>query len=187
MSNVSCSGKRFVVLTGRPGVGKTTIFVKVVERLKKAGLRVEGFVCPEVRWSGRRIGFIIRSIDGKVEKWLARVDGCDGPRVGRYYTCMEAVEVGNYLLRRYRSADIVAIDEIGPMELRLPGLRRVIEEILASGKPALLVVHERLRDEKVRSILEGSSCVFTVTEENRGLLPEKVYRAVLAALGKADH
>jgi nucleoside-triphosphatase len=176
------TGYRYVVLTGRPGVGKTTIFIRVLERLRKEGVRVEGFVCPEVRRGGRRIGFLIRSLDGKLERWLARVDGCDGPRVGRYYTCMEAVDVANYVLRRYHSADLVAVDEIGPMELRLPGVRSVILELLSSDKPGLYVVHERLRDERIESILKGSSCLFRVTEENRDRLPEAVYDAVVKLL-----
>lgn len=179
-----CGDAQFIVITGRPGVGKTTLFIRVVERLQKDGYRVEGFVCPEVRWSGRRIGFLIRSLDGRIERWLARIDGCDGPRVGRYFTCMEAVEVASYLLKRYRNADVVAIDEIGPMELRLPGVRRVIEEVLMSEKPGLFVVHERLNDEKIRGLLEGRSCVFKVTVENRNALFEKVYKAVIRAITK---
>jgi len=175
-------GAQFVVITGRPGIGKTTIFVRVVERLKKDGYRVEGFVCPEVRRSGRRIGFLIRSLDGRIERWLARIEGCDGPRVGRYFTCMEAVDVANYLLQRYPAADMVAIDEIGPMELRLPGVRRVIEEVLRSDKPGLFVVHEKLRDESIASLLEGRNCTFKVTLENRDTLPEVVYEAAKAII-----
>ncbi len=173
---------RYVVLTGRPGIGKTTIFIRVLEELKSQGVSVEGFVCPEVRRSGRRVGFLIRSLDGRMERWLARIDGCDGPRVGRYYTCMEALDVANYVLRRYRRASLLAIDEIGPMELRLPGLRKIILEFLRSGKPGLYVVHERLRDEEIQAVLRDKSCVFHVTESNRDELPARVLEAVSRAL-----
>jgi nucleoside-triphosphatase len=97
---------------------------------------------------------------------------------------MEAVDVANYVLGRYRRADLVAIDEIGPMELRLPGIRRVIEEILQIDKPGLFVVHERLRDDRIQPLLEEKSCVFTVTFENRDHLADDIMKAVLSVLGR---
>lgn len=177
MDMTTCEGKRIVAITGRPGIGKTTIFVRVFEKLQRDGFKITGFVCPEVRRGGRRIGFLIRSLDGKLERWLARIDGCDGPRVGRYYTCMEAVDVASHVLRQLPSADLVMIDEIGPMELKLPGIRSVIMEALRSNKPGIYVVHERLRDPEIEKILSREACIYTVTLENRDKLPEEVYQA----------
>ena len=182
MAMTTCTGKRIIAITGRPGIGKTTIFIRVFERLQRDGYRITGFVCPEVRRGGRRIGFLIRSLDGKLERWLARSDGCDGPRVGRYYTCMEAVDVASHVLRQLPAADLVMIDEIGPMELRLPGIRSVIMEALKSGKPGIYVVHERLRDPEIEGILSREACTYTVTLENRDALPDEIYSAAKAML-----
>ncbi len=177
---------RFVVITGRPGVGKTTLFRRVVERLQASGVRVGGFICPEVRVGGRRIGFRIVSLDGSMEAWLARIEGCDGPRVGRYRVCREAEDVArNAVDTAIRSADLIAIDEIGPMELRSPGIRSAILDALMSGKPGLFVAHLRLSDPEVLPLLRREGVWFTVTLENRDTLPNRVYEAVLAALGSA--
>ena len=174
---------RYVVVTGRPGVGKTTLFRRVVERLRSEGYRVGGFVCPEVRAGGRRIGFRIVSLDGSLEAWLARVEGCDGPRVGRYRVCREAERVAREAVERaLREADLVAIDEIGPMELRSPGIRSAILEALRSGKPGFFVAHLRLSDPDILPVLRREGVWFTVTLENRDVLPDRVYEAVLAAL-----
>jgi len=168
MSSASCgSGHRFIAITGRPGVGKTTLFKKIYEILVSRGLRVVGFYCPEVRQGGRRIGFKIRSLDETLEKWLARLEGCNGPPVGRYRTCPEAGEVARYVLSKLGEADVVMIDEIGPMELKLREVRRAIFNILDSGKPGIFVVHERLRDPEVRKRIDGRTCWIQVTMENR--------------------
>ncbi len=179
------AGYRYVVITGRPGVGKTTLFTRVVERLVGEGFRVVGFVCPEVREGGRRIGFRIRSLDGRFEAWLARTgEVCTGPRVGRYRVCLEAEDVASRVSELFGSADLIAIDEIGPMELRSPGIRRAILSALRSGKPGLFVAHYRLSDVEVLGYLRPYGRWFTVTLENRNQLPDVVYSAVKRMLGR---
>ena len=174
---------RYVVITGRPGVGKTTLFRRVVEELRARGYRVEGFACPEVREAGRRIGFRIVSLDGSLEAWLARIDGCDGPRVGRYRVCREAERVAQEAVARaLREADAIGIDEIGPMELRTPGIRRAILEALNSGKPGIYVAHARLNDPEILPLLKKYGRWFTVTLENRNTLPPLVLQAALEIL-----
>ncbi len=174
---------RYVVITGRPGVGKTTLFQKVVARLRAQGYRVEGFICPEVRQGGKRIGFLIRSLDGSLEAWLARVEGCYGPPVGRYRVCHEAEEVAREAIEKaIREADMIGIDEVGPMELKASGIRSAILRALSSGKPAILVVHRRLSDPQILPLLRSQGVWFEVTEANRDKLVDQVYAAALEAV-----
>ncbi len=177
----------YVIITGRPGVGKTTLFERVVARLRSRGYRVEGFSCPEVRVGGRRVGFKIRSLDGSLEAWLARIEGCDGPPVGRYRVCRGAERVAEEAVERaLREADMVGIDEIGPMELRSPGIRTAIVKALASGKPGIFVAHRRLSDPEILPVLRSKGVWFTVTEANREALVDRVYAAALEALEAAS-
>ena len=46
-----------IILTGAPGVGKTTIVMDVAQKLKARGVRVGGVVSREVRTNNVRIGF----------------------------------------------------------------------------------------------------------------------------------
>jgi len=71
---------RTVLLTGRPGVGKTTLIQKwVASRPGRCG----GFYTQELRESGTRVGFEIVTLDGK-RALLAHVRRPGPPRVGKY-------------------------------------------------------------------------------------------------------
>ncbi len=172
------TSKQFVVITGRPGVGKTTLVKRVLERLISEGFSVTGFYCPEVRVGGKRIGFRIESLDGKVSGWLARIGECDGPVVGRYTTCREAERVAEEALKNLHRADLVVIDEIGPMELRLPGIRKRILDVIKSDKPAVFVAHYRLRDPEIFPVLRAKGYWFEVTQSNRDVLVSEVYAVI---------
>ncbi len=178
------ANKQFVVITGRPGVGKTTLVRRVLEKLISNGVAVIGFYCPEVRVGGRRIGFRIESLDGRVSGWLAKISGCDGPAVGRYTTCREAEKVAEEALKDLDRADLVVIDEIGPMELRLPGIRRKILDVIKSDKPGVFVAHYRLRDPEILPVLRTKGYWFEVTLNNRDMIVVDVYGVVRRLLAK---
>lgn len=67
------SKRNFIILTGMPGCGKTTMIQKIVDDLKKRNVaNVVGFYTQEVRRNEERIGFDIHLLDGRVGT-LARV------------------------------------------------------------------------------------------------------------------
>lgn len=53
---------RAILLTGSPGVGKTTTIGRLVEHFSDRGKRIEGFTTREVLESGVRVGFRITDI-----------------------------------------------------------------------------------------------------------------------------
>src|SRR3990172_4855550 len=78
-----------LLLTGAPGVGKTTLVRRVTEQLGE--LRPGGFYTEERRdRAGERVGFDLLGFDGSCAT-LARV-GLPGPRVGKYGVDAAAVE-----------------------------------------------------------------------------------------------
>lgn len=124
-----------VLLTGRPGCGKTTAVRKIIEQLR---VEAGGFYTEEVRQAGVRVGFRLLTLSGD-ERILARVGGGPGPRVGRYTVDVKAVdELGVMSIERAIDArKLVVIDEIGPMELLSARFRESVVRALESESPVL--------------------------------------------------
>jgi nucleoside-triphosphatase len=108
---------RTLLLTGRPGIGKTTVIKTVAGWL---GERAGGFYTEEIRDQGRRKGFRLVALDGQAAV-MAHVDlrGKGRPRVSRYGVDVGAIErLGVSALRRAMEEEqVLVVDEIGKMEL----------------------------------------------------------------------
>ena len=133
-----------VLLTGRPGCGKTTLIKRVVNNLAQ---RAGGFYTEEIRDGGMRTGFQIITLDGETAV-LAHVDfpAAAGPkRVGKYGLDLSALDtVGIKAVRKaVRRRQLVVIDEIGPMEIRSAIFREAINEALDSEVPVLATISAR--------------------------------------------
>jgi nucleoside-triphosphatase len=170
-------------VTGRPGVGKSTVFRDAVELLRERGLVVRGISTPEVRGSrGPRIGFDVVDLSTGERAPLARVDaeGRPGleraPRVGRYLVDVEAFEsVARPALRGAGTGvepsaaagrrGLIAVDEVGKMEMYSPWFAETWRELLASDADVLAVVGRAF-------VADGraSGEVVDVTEANRDAL-----------------
>jgi nucleoside-triphosphatase THEP1 len=85
---------RILLLTGAPGVGKTTLMRRLIAALEKR--RIGGFTTQEMRGGGQRVGFRIVPQRGS-ERIMAHVDRHGSPRVGRYGVDVHAIfTVGAY-------------------------------------------------------------------------------------------
>jgi len=127
-----------LLLTGRPGCGKTMLVKRVVNEL---ALPAGGFYTEEIRGRG---GFKLVTLDGK-EAVLAHVDFKTPQRVGKYGLDLSALEIiGVEAVRAaVRARKLVVIDEIGPMEIRSASFRDVVHEALDSGAPILGTITAR--------------------------------------------
>jgi nucleoside-triphosphatase len=124
-----------VLLTGRPGCGKTTLIKRLVNEL---ALPAGGFYTEEIRQCSRRVGFKIVTLEGE-EAVLAHVDFNTTHRVGRYRLDLRVLEsIGSEAIcTAVRDRRLVVIDEIGPMEIRSPVFCDVVNDALDSGEPIL--------------------------------------------------
>ncbi len=106
-----------VLLTGYPGIGKTTIIRHVVAAL---GNLAGGFYTEEIAGPGGRHGFRLVTLEGRTAT-LAHKDLRDPkyPRVGRYGVDVAEFErVGIRALRNaMEEGKMLIVDEIGAMEL----------------------------------------------------------------------
>lgn len=169
--------KRVLLLTGNPGVGKTTVLTKAVGALKEKGYCVGGMISREVRKGGTRVGFEILDLSSGRRGWLARINQENGPQVGKYRVNMEDLDTigAAAIADAVEKCDIIAIDEIGPMELFSEKFKQATRKALESRKPVLAVVHWKAKD---RLIIEAKNRedaeIFTVTHEKRDKMPEAI-------------
>ncbi len=130
-----------VLLTGRPGCGKTTLIKRVVNNLTRpAG----GFYTEEIRDGGTRAGFKIVTLDGE-EVVFAHVDLKTPEHVGKYGLDLSALErIGVQAVREAVCQQrLVVVDEIGPMEIRSVIFRDAVNEALDSEVPVLATIFAR--------------------------------------------
>ena len=168
---------RVILLTGRPGVGKTTMVNRVCEHYSKNGFKIEGLTTREIREGGARTGFMITDLSSGQEGWLARKDVGTGPRVGSYIVVSDELEkIGVSALERSMNgaADLVVVDEIGPMEMTSTSFRNSISRILNGRKTVVATVKFGSRYPEVENAWRGS-LKWEITKENR----ESIYRRVL--------
>ena len=106
--------QQILLLTGNPGVGKTTLILRVAERLKDR--RIGGFYTDEIRTRGHRQGFRLQTFDGQAFI-MAHVDLPKTHRVGRYGVDVSTIDAAvDIALKLEADRDLYLIDEIGKME-----------------------------------------------------------------------
>ncbi len=121
-----------VLLTGRPGIGKTTLIKRLIEA---TSLSKGGFYTEEVREQGQRVGFSLTTLDGK-RSLLAHIKIKSPYRVGRYGVDIDTFEATGVesITKAISTNEIIIIDEIGRMELFSKKFRDVVVQALKIGR-----------------------------------------------------
>ena len=127
--------RKAYLLTGGPGVGKTTI---IKQALEKAQIVAGGFFTEEIRVGGVRQGFRIVTLEGD-STILAHIDIRSPYRVSKYGIDIEGLDrVGVAALREaIRERDLIVIDEIGKMELFSTSFQLAVLDAINSQKSVL--------------------------------------------------
>jgi nucleoside-triphosphatase len=124
--------KKNLLITGLPGIGKTTLIKKLSEELRH--LHPVGFYTAEIREEGMRKGFELVSLEGK-RGVLSHIDIKSPYRVGRYKVDIRSFEDFLDGIPFFDpSTGLMMIDEIGKMECLSHKFEKILKEILDSEK-----------------------------------------------------
>jgi nucleoside-triphosphatase len=161
-------GQMNIFLTGLPGIGKTTIIKKVIEKLNRSTC---GFFTTEEKEGETRVGFKVETLFG-MQGMLAHKELKSKYRVGNYGIAVTGFEkiVSRELERCLRGSSIIIIDEIGRMELFSRRFQELVLACLDAPNPVLGTImhgyHPYVEKVKKREDVK----IFEVTKQNRNQL-----------------
>jgi nucleoside-triphosphatase THEP1/oligoribonuclease NrnB/cAMP/cGMP phosphodiesterase (DHH superfamily) len=172
-----------LLLTGAPGVGKTTVLLKVAAALASRSLA--GFTTEEIRQDGQRVGFRIVPLDG-AGRIMAHLDFRGPARVGRYGVDVAAIDaVTETALAHDRHVDIYLVDEIGKMECLSQQFIAAMRLLLDSTKPVVATIARQgggfIAEMKRRTDVE----LWEATVRNRDALVDPILRWIRGRAGSA--
>jgi len=166
-----------ILICGPPGVGKTTLIKKILEKLN---LKAGGFYTEEIRERSNRVGFKIISLDNQ-EGILAHINIKDSRRVGRYgvnINDLDSIGVKS-LEQALKNDDLIIIDEIGKMEVFSEGFKEKVLDCLNSKKIVLATI-SMVGDKFISNIKRRDDIIlFKVNKENRNKLIEIISSLIL--------
>ena len=160
---------RVLLLTGKPGTGKTAIIKEVLAKTK---VKVGGFYTEEIRINGVRQGFRIITLDGN-EAILAHVDISSPYQVSKYKVDLASLDkiAVAALHQALEESDLIVIDEVGKMELLSPEFREVVSQAIDSGKEVLgtIMLNPHPFADKIKSRPQVRTLLVTRDNRNRVL------------------
>lgn len=162
-----------LLLTGPPGIGKTTVIKTVLSRIE---ISAGGFYTQEIRKGGRRVGFSMKTLEGE-ERILAHINNRGKYRVGRYGVDIDRFEavVLPVLEEAVREKELVVIDEIGKMELFSQAFQETVMRVLDQDERHVLgVIHKGKEPFAAFVKRRGDVEIISVSHDNRDDLPPQI-------------
>ena len=136
-----------IIISGNIQEGKTTFVHKVINRLQRQNLKIDGFFSEVVYKNEERQGYDLKRVGSDDKISLCSIIKQDKwQKQGKFYFNDEALKTGNKILQNIdKETDLIVIDEIGPFEIKGQGWSKSIKTICDnSTSPMLWVVRDSL-------------------------------------------
>lgn len=167
-----------ILITGPPRCGKSTLIVKLIDYFSDRNYIVHGFLTPEVRKKGNRIGFDFEDINSRERGKLARIGNYNTKyKLGRYCIFIEDFE--NLILKLedivFHKQDLIIIDEIGKMELFSKKFQNLINKFFHSDNTIIATIGQRIQHPLKDSLFKISEVtLFTLNRQNQQEIFNKI-------------
>lgn len=166
--------KKNIFLTGAPSSGKTTVINKVIKDLNRP---TNGFYTEEERTSGKRVGFLMNTLDGK-KAYLAHQDIRSEFHIRRYGVSIENIETIAVPSINPVNNNIIILDEIGKMECFSEVFKSAVIKALESSNIVVGTITFG-GDNFIQGIKDRDDIEITeVTGDNRDLLPDVILKKI---------
>jgi len=177
-----------ILITGPPRCGKSTLIQKIIKNLKGEFL-LYGFLTPEVRKNGKRIGFDVEDINSDMRIPLARKGAYSSQYIlGSYKIFID--KFNQYLNNNISSVldkldshknlkPILIVDEIGKMELFSELFQTILKTIFKSKLCIIATIGQKMKHPIKDFILNIPSIkLFKLSRNNQ----QEILREILTIL-----
>tara|TARA_Y100000294_G_scaffold121694_1_gene113156 strand:- start:653 stop:1165 length:513 start_codon:yes stop_codon:yes gene_type:complete len=164
-----------IFLTGPPSSGKTTVIMKIIDRLKEPAM---GFYTEEIRVDGKRQGFNMITLDGR-EGLLAHRSIKSDYTVSKYGVSIKNIEnIAVPSIMPDNENQIIILDEIGKMECFSVKFKEAAKRALDSTNIIIgtIAIGKTIFIGKVKE--RNDLKILEVTESNRNTLPGEILKLV---------
>ncbi|XP_058831419.1 cancer-related nucleoside-triphosphatase-like isoform X3 [Topomyia yanbarensis] len=182
-----------ILITGVPGVGKTTIIRNLGLELTKHSIKFSGFYTEELRNAhGERCGFDIVTFEGK-RATLSRAstivkNTTAQNRVGKYTVTVPEFESVALPVLDICSANILLLDEIGKMELKSKAFEKRLTQLSCSINKGELFFVATIPMKTTSSIVDNlkniKHTLFHVTVTNRNQIYQNILETTFRMIDK---
>ncbi len=150
---------RLILWTGPKHSGKTTSATKLAQVARAEGFNVGGLSAPSLYRNSKLLGFDVLNLQNQTRAPLARCK-ISQSKAGPFTFIADGLKLGKAVLsaEATKSADLVIVDEFGPLELKGQGWRRNVDSLLASSNAVVLLVVRRELADTVRQVYSGLPC-----------------------------
>ena len=166
--------KKNIFLTGAPSSGKTTVIKKIIEKLDHPA---NGFYTEEERVDGKRVGFLMKTLDGR-KGYLAHQDIKSDFHIRRYGVSIDNIEGITVPSITPVNNHIIILDEIGKMECFSKTFKQAAVNVLDAPNIVIGTItfggDTFILEVKKREDIE----IHEVTVDNRDLLPDLILRQI---------
>jgi len=146
---------KVILWTGAKHSGKTIAATRLAEKVCDEGFTTAGVLAPSIYLNGKLVGFDL--VDLQTKKRISLVYRENKNK--RFTFTDEGLRFGKAVLNRKatESAQLIIIDEFGPLELKGGGWRQNIDSLLTSAKGILLIVAREELANRVQQLYSGIS------------------------------
>ncbi|HCU06570.1 MAG TPA: hypothetical protein DIC42_03195 [Holosporales bacterium] len=174
-----------IILSGEPGIGKSTILEKILIQCATDNKNVRGCIVKEIRNSGIRSGFKLHYLPSHKGTLLA----CCNRRLSLKYMSRFSVNIDAiedelipYIqnMSMDQESDFFIFDEIGRMQNLSPRFLPAIDSLLQVKQPLIAtIVHDNeIWSRKYKN--NPNFLNFTATKQNRDSLPSLIYEKLFS-------
>jgi nucleoside-triphosphatase len=164
-----------ILLTGRPGSGKTTMCSRVLEIARERGLACCGVITHQSGRGKEAASLIVEDLSTRETRILAKkrrdLDGGEGVISCSFIFDRGSIEFGKKALER--GGDLLVIDEVGNLEINGEGFTNAIDAF-SSKENSILAVRSEL-SEIISQRLKCSFREIRIEEKTRDDLPETIF------------